>query len=198
MLRPRGSLAAADAADLRSPAGWTRFQVTWRIIELWNVPASSLLEAGDVGLLPWVPLSQFDGPPEPLFRICRDRIDREADDAERANLFAVSQVLAGLRYDDESLIHLLGGRKAMIESPVLQKLKKEWTEEAASKAAHEARVQYITRILNSRFGSCPRAIQSKLNATRDGSLLDRFLDMAVSCPTLEQFRAFLRKQGGHA
>ena len=48
---------------------------------------------------------------------------------EKENLLAVTQFLARLRYNDEALFEILGGRKAMIESPLLQELKKEWTEE---------------------------------------------------------------------
>ena len=44
----------------------------------------------------------------------------------------MAQVLAGLRYNDPRLFQLLGGREAMIESPVLQELKDEWTREAAT------------------------------------------------------------------
>ena len=73
--------------------------------------------------------SHFDGPPEPLLRTCRDRIDREAPADERENLLAVTQLLARLRYNDSRLFELFGGRQAMIESPVLQELKAEWTRE---------------------------------------------------------------------
>ena len=42
---------------------------------------------------------------------------------------AVTQYLAEVRYNDEALFEILGGRKAMIESPLMQELKKEWTED---------------------------------------------------------------------
>jgi hypothetical protein len=44
-----------------------------------------------------VPLAQFDGPPEPIMRECRERIDREAPANEHENMLAVTQLLAGLR-----------------------------------------------------------------------------------------------------
>jgi hypothetical protein len=37
---------------------------------------------------------------------------------EHENHLAVRQILAGLRYNDSRLFQLLGGRVAMIESPV--------------------------------------------------------------------------------
>jgi hypothetical protein len=127
VLHPRGQQQAAESAALRSARGWTRWDVGWKVIELWTVAAEDLLAAGDVGLIPWVPLSRFEGPPEPMLSQCRARIDRDAPPEEHENLLAVTQVLAGLRYNDPRLFQLLGGRKAMIESPVLQELKAEWT-----------------------------------------------------------------------
>jgi hypothetical protein len=94
--------------------------VRWKVVELWTIPAADMLAAGDVGLIPWVPLAQFDGPREPIFQECRTRIDRDAPPDEHENLLAVTQILAGLRYNDPRLFQLLGGREAMIESPVLQ------------------------------------------------------------------------------
>jgi len=70
-------------------------------------------------------LAQFDGPPEPIIRECRARIDRVGSRAEQENLLAVTQFLARLRYNDDALFEILGGRKAMIESPLVQELKKE-------------------------------------------------------------------------
>ena len=107
--------------------------VRWKVdLELWTIPAADMLAAGDVGLIPWVPLAQFDGPPEPIFQECRTRIDRDAPPDEHENLLAVTQILAGMRYNDPRLFQILGGREAMIESPVLQEFLAERTRENPS------------------------------------------------------------------
>ena len=62
---------------------------------------------------------------DPLFQQCWARIDEEAPPEERENLLASTQALAGLQYNEVGLFQLLGGRNAMIESPVLQELKAE-------------------------------------------------------------------------
>jgi len=67
-------------------------------------------------LTPWVPLTRFDGPPEPIFRECRARIDRDALPEERESLLVVTHFMAGLRYNDRRLFEILGGRQVMIES----------------------------------------------------------------------------------
>ena len=46
-------------------------KLLWRIARLWEIPAQELLAAGDVGLIPWVPRTTFDGNPESMIRQCR-------------------------------------------------------------------------------------------------------------------------------
>lgn len=59
-------------------------------MELWTIPAELLLQAGDVGLIPWVPLTCLGGPVETIFRQCRDRIHAESSSGEHENLLAVA------------------------------------------------------------------------------------------------------------
>jgi hypothetical protein len=84
-------------------------------VKLWELAAADLLDARDIGLVPWVPLTQFDDPAEWIMRRCRDRIDSDAPPNERENLLAVTQLLARLRYNSEMLFQILGGSKAMID-----------------------------------------------------------------------------------
>ena len=81
-------------------------------MELWTVPAEELLAAGDVGMIPgchWrigmVRQSQFSislaAPASTRMPFPR-----------RANLLAVSQVLAGLRYDDPRLFQIFEAEKS--------------------------------------------------------------------------------------
>jgi hypothetical protein len=143
-----------------------------------------ILAAGDVGLIPWVPLSKFDGPPEPIFRERRSRIDHDGRPEEHENLLAVSQILAGLRYDDPRLFQILGGREAMIESPVLQQLKAEWTQEGA----REAHRKDIIESLTARFGDEAENLAAKLDVIDDESRLKELVRAAATCPDLDAFR----------
>ena len=78
VLHPKGRLRAAADATVESPIGWSSWSLRWRVVELWTIPAGPLLAIPDVGVVPWVPLAAIDGPPEPVLRRCRERIDREA------------------------------------------------------------------------------------------------------------------------
>ncbi|QEH38606.1 hypothetical protein OJF2_72100 [Aquisphaera giovannonii] len=216
VLRRRGRRPAPRMARLRSESGQTSFHVKWRMIELWEIPAEVLLAAEDVGVLPWVSLSKIDGPPEPVLRRCRERIDREAPPDEHESLLAVSQVLARLRYHDETLFQLLGGRKAMLELPFLEELKAEWireavekekaareavekekaarevAEKAAREADHEAACRIILEVLGARFGSAAKELRAELAAINDDARLGELARLAGTCKTLEAFHARLR------
>jgi hypothetical protein len=183
-LHPKGNVEATSAVTHRSRQGWTDWRVSWRIVKLWEVPASDLLAAGDVGLIPWVPLTRFEDSPESIFRECRARIDHNAPPDEHENLLAVTQVLAGLRYDDPGLFQLLGGRKAMIESPVLQRLLQETRQETRQ----ETKQQDIRRLLVVRFGIAAPDIEAELSSIDDEARLDQLFDLAATSSDLDSFR----------
>ena len=115
-----------------------------------------------------------------LFRQCRARIDKEAPPEERENLLAVTQVLAGLRYNEVGLFQLLGGRNAMIESPVLQELKAEWT--------REAKLRTLVDVLVARFGPQAEEIATQLETIADDARLKELVELAALCSDLPSFR----------
>lgn len=143
------------------------------------MPAADLLAAGDVGLIPWVPLARFDGPPEPIFQECRNRIDRHAPVEERENLLAVIQVLGRLQYDVRLLERVFGGRQGMIESPLIAELRAERTHED------------ILRFLTARFSPVPAEVEVALKAIYDMDRLDELVGWAAICPDLAAFRSRL-------
>jgi hypothetical protein len=179
VLHPGRRKGVGGVAELASPAGWTRLRLEWRMIELWTIPATELLAANDVGLIPWVPLARIDGPPGPIFRECRARIDRSTPAGDRENLLGVTQLLAHLNYNDPRLFQMLGGRKAMIESPLLKEL------------MAETRRSDIMEVLAGRFGREARTLRSALEAIRDDKQLKKLLNQSVKCPDLESFKKLL-------
>ena len=167
VLHPGGRKRVAGAAELASPHGWTRLQLEWRVVELWTIPAADLLAADDIGLIPWVPRAKIDGPPEPIFRECRDRIDRAGSRGDRVNLLAVAQFLARLNYNDPRLFQVLGGRKAMIESPLLKELMAENTRKTTQ--------SNILKVLEGRFGRAARTLRSAIRGVEDDKQLTNLL-----------------------
>jgi hypothetical protein len=180
VLNREGTFRAASRRDLRSRHGVARCRVGWRVVELWTLAAGALLAADDVGLIPWVPLTDLADPPEAVLQQCRERIDRQAPPEERANLLAVTQILAGLRFNDPRLLAILGGSQAMIDSPVLQ--------EYIAQRMHKT----ITRFLQGRFGPVPQDVTTALQAIRDEAKLDELAEFAGLCPDLDAFRTRLQ------
>jgi hypothetical protein len=104
-LHEKGNVAAADSLELQSRRGLTRWNLRWKAVRLWEVPAEELLAMGDVGLIPWVPLAQFEGPPERIVSRCRARIDHAVPPlapVDQENLLAITQFLLPLRYNKGS------------------------------------------------------------------------------------------------
>jgi hypothetical protein len=180
VLRERGRYRVPSEFDARSELGWTTLHCTWKVVELWQVPAEELLAAGDVGIIPWVPLMRFEGPPRDLLQRCRDRIDREARHDERRNLLAVSQVLTKLRFLDPQLLALFGGRQIMIDSPLIREIVAENTQQTI----HEA----IRVFLEGRFGTVPDALTARIKSVRKKKELDALIRFAGTCPNLQAFQ----------
>jgi hypothetical protein len=177
VLQPLGTFRLEGTTELTSRHRLTRFVGSWNVVDLWTLSAEELLAANDVGLIPWVPLTQFGGPPEALVQQCRDRIDQQAPPEERANLLAVTQVMTRLRYNDPQLLALLGGSRIMIESPLIQEL--------MAQNGHE----YILTFLEGRFGTVPPELVVQLRSILDEQKLRELSRFAAQCPDLEAFRA---------
>jgi len=60
-------------------------------VELWTLPAEELLQAGDVGLIPRVPLTDFADPPETTLQRRRESIEQHGPPGEKANLLTVTR-----------------------------------------------------------------------------------------------------------
>jgi hypothetical protein len=64
VLRPKGSFRISGTFEVDSKLGLSHLRATWKPVELWTLPTQDILAAGDVGVLPWVPLMQFEGQPK--------------------------------------------------------------------------------------------------------------------------------------
>jgi hypothetical protein len=176
VLLPKGRFRIKGKHEVRSKLGLSRLEAEWKPVELWTLPAAQYLETGAVGAVPWVTLMDFDGPPEALLERCAEKIEREAHPKDRADLLAVSQVIAQVRFPNPELFRLLGGEQAMIESPLLQKM------------IAESRHEGILDLLKARFGTVPRDVTRHLREILDDKKLRRLNVLAGQCPDLQSFR----------
>jgi hypothetical protein len=176
VLRARGKLRIGDNHAIRSKLGLSQLEARWRTVELWALPGEEFLREGDVGIVPWVPLMHFDGPPDAVLERCAERIEREAEPQQRTDLLVVAQVMAGLRFPGLDLLTIFGGQKAMFESPLILKVKAEAVQES------------ILEILKDRFESVPREVTKPLRAEMREKKLKKLAVLAGKCSNLEAFR----------
>jgi len=128
-----------------------------------------------------VPLARFQGPAAPILEQCRQRIEEQSPPDERANLLAVSQVLARLRYNDAKLLGILGGTQVMIESPLIQEI------------VAKSKQQALRVVLQARFGSVPAEVTERLRAVDSERKLEALIKHAVRCADLQAFLKRLPK-----
>jgi hypothetical protein len=185
VLRSKGQYRIPEEGTGQSALGWSKETLTWKRVEVWTLSAEETLASPDVGGVPLVPLMQFEGPPEPLLRRCRERIDREGG-AQRNNLLAVTQNLVRLRFGVHKVLELFGGGRAMIESPLFKGM----VEEAEQKTWRKA----IERQIRRRFGALPDSARASLEGLKDESKLMALLDFAIICPSLDVFLESLAKE----
>jgi hypothetical protein len=179
VLRPKGSFRISGKHEVRSKLGLSSLGAGWKPVEVWTLSANEFLSGGEVGVAPWVPLMHFDGPPEALLERCAEKIEREAHPKDRADLLAVSQVLAQLRFPKPELLRLLGGRVPMIESPLLKRM--------IAETLHKG----ILALLKARFGTVPREVTRLLQEVLDEERLTKLIVLAGQCPDLQAFREAL-------
>ena len=196
VLRPKGKYRVPQGRDLRSRHGLSACRLKWRVVELWKIPAEQLLAVGDVGLIPWVPLTEFDDPPERMVRRCREVIEERAPAGEKENLLAVTQVLTYLRYNDFGLLAILGGKKLMLEVPWLDEIVQEKfeivlaekTREATQETARATVRQNILSILDARFGEVPQRLAEQIGSIEDQDQLNALVRSAATSRDLKSFR----------
>ena len=191
VLHPKGNLRLTGDHAWTCRLGRTRLSLQWQVIELWTLAAEDLLAADDVGLVPLVPLARFDGPPDGVFRQCRQRIEK-APEEEQENLLAVAQVMAQMRYNDAGLLSILGGKRMIMESPLIQEIMDEVRLESTVKAVREM----VQQTLETRFGHMPPQLVELLNAVTDEQRLRQLHAHAVRCASLDDFRAQLTSPAG--
>ena len=112
-----------------------------------------------------------------------------ASASEREDLLTVTQFMISLRYHEdpalcERLCEIMGGRQAMIESPLYQEI----VAEAERVGETKARQQDIVEILTTRFGRAAKAVELALQSVEFERLRD-LLKFAVECPSLAAFHS---------
>ena len=191
VLRPKGTFQLPSHLQVESRRGLAAMEIRWTVVELWKVPAEELLRFQDPGLVPWIPLADDGGNPEPVLHRCREIIERAALPGERENLLAVAQVLSGLRYNEARIFEILGGPSMILESPLIQQMLADAEARGETKASLETKHHDILRILRIRHGAIPELVELSIRMVSDEHRLEALLDAAVRCESIDEFRSHL-------
>ena len=104
---------------------------------------------------------------------------------EEGNLIAATHAMAEMRCNIAELLSLLGEhgmnmQKVFDASPTIQRIKAETASDTSRKD--------ILHWLEKRFGPVPEELAAHLRTVNDQNTLDRLLDAAFDCSSLETFR----------
>ncbi len=132
VLRPKGRYQVPSSVHIAGCCGESGLDLHWRVVDLSAFEADALLDLGDPGLAAWSLLGQMGSSPKRTVERCRQVIETHPDAVERRSLLTIAQIFLGIRYNEKSLLQLLGGHEAMIESPVLDQLLDEFLERGRS------------------------------------------------------------------
>lgn len=179
ILRPHGKVGLTGEVQEQSNCGTCQFAMAWRVVELWKLKAEELLAQGDVGLVPLVPLTHYNGTKEELIQKCREKIDAQARPEEHDILLVVTQIFAKFAWNDPSVLALLGGKTMLAESPLILEL------------LAEDRQKMILKVLRTRFREVPAQTVLALQQVVDLDKLEELLVSAGMCSDVASFHAQL-------
>ena len=122
VLRPKGQVQVLGAGA-RWPAPAAERGSAGTLAGRGVVEVAGRGDAGlrEPGVIPWIPLMESTGRRRNCSRNAGRSSMKNAKPEELANILAVSQVLASLRYNERWLFDFFGGKEAMIESPVFER-----------------------------------------------------------------------------
>jgi hypothetical protein len=160
-----------------------RLEAGWRVVNLWELNAADFLPLTDPGFAPWLPLTNIDGPPEPVLQQCKDVIEAKTSGGEQKNLLSITEILARLRFDEALLKTIFRRGGEMIESPLLDELFAEREIKTLQGVVLEK--------LENRFGAVPADVSAAVRVVTNQPRLKSLLDAAYSSATLDAFRQTL-------
>lgn len=141
----------------------------YRVIRMWE--QDSALFLGNLALLPLASLTQTDSPQTLLSQVAQE-IAKIPDIETRQNTAAYTEILAGLKFEQDLILQLLR-EETMQESVIYQHILQKGEQKEAFK--------YTLRLLNRRFGKIDSLIIERLQVLSTEqleSLGEEFLDFS--------------------
>ncbi|WP_200892529.1 Rpn family recombination-promoting nuclease/putative transposase [Aliterella atlantica] len=155
---------------------------SYRVVRMWEQDPETLLQ--DTALLPLASLCRTSEPNGLLSRVAEQVANIETT-AQKGQITACTEILAGLRFDD-NLIKQLFKEDVMQESVVYQRILREGLQQGLEQGLRTS----ISDALQNRFGSVPENLTEQL-ALLTPEILQQLNRQAWTCQTLEEFMSQL-------
>jgi predicted transposase YdaD len=175
--------------DLYGVTGVVTVSFHFRVIRLWERPVEELLSGG-IGVLPLAPIS--DVAPERLPEVIRrigERLERDAPPGLVGELWAATDVLMGLQYDEALTAHLLRGVRGMRESATYQAILREGREEGLIEGEALGARRIILNLGTRRLGPPSATTVAALARISDLDVLQRLADSVLDASSWEEILA---------
>jgi predicted transposase YdaD len=155
----------------------------YRVMRLWQMPATELIAARQVAPLALLGQTQI-AQPEVILPAVVTRIRRVADEVLRGHI--LSALLALL--PDEEMVsmveRLLEEDEWLLELPYLRRIRAEGRREGEAEGRRQGEAEVLLRQLRIRFGPLPEDVMARLNAA-DAETLLRWSERVLSAATLD-------------
>ena len=187
----------------------------YRVIPIWEVDARQVIEQGQRGLYPLLPLMRWEGKgaEEVLEEIERLVLGEIKDRERRADAYVALRVLSGIGYPLVLIDRIMRRRDIMLESPVYREIleegkslglkeglelgRKEGLELGRKEGlefGEEARLREdVLDVLDVRFGVVPPDVEETVRSVRGKASLESLLRRVAVVESVEAFREHLTK-----
>jgi len=171
----------------------------YRVIGLWDVSSTEVIQKGLVGLYPLLPLMRWEEPgdAEVLEESERLVLGGTGEGELRADAYVALRVLSGLRYPSELIDRILRRREIMLESPVYREILEEGKAlglKEGLELGEESRLREdVLEVLEVRFGVVPSSLEELVRKVRGKRTLEGLLRRSILVEDVEAFREDVRR-----
>ena len=171
-----------------------RVLVQYQVIRLSELDGQRILDAGDIGLLPFAPLMQRPAgvEAEAWLRQCVNRAQQmPMDETVKDHYLVHLAILSGLTYNIETIATIIS-EATMYESSVVQYFTEKALKQGIEQGIEQGICESIQEVLELRFQpEAVRRLAARLGAIDDVQRLKQLFRAALQVPSLEAFRHLL-------
>jgi len=165
------------------------FTFRYQIVRIWEIRTDEVL-AGPLTLLPFAPITNVKRQDLPgVIRRMKERIDEEADEAEKVRVWSTTSLLMGLNYSRSFVQGIFKGVWNMQESSVYQGILADGRAQGKAEGLTEGERRSLLRLGTKRLGEpdaeTRAALESITSLQRLDELTDRLLDVETWRDLLE-------------